>query len=236
MTYLVKRRPMMRRRPQRPGMGDWMDDLLNKVTGQPSGEQQCVDSANQQEAAFDAKVDDLVKNWNPTGFYAPADIRTLVSATMALVTQSQGVLDQVGTSASVDSIIRATDDLTRAGARSLDYLAAATQADQQGITVVNAPGLKKWITNTMGSCGSAVVTANAISCLQPWWVAALAAFQSAFDVTWAAVKGVVGTVAALGAQVLKVAADLPELSTYIEIGAIALGAWWLWNTYGRGRR
>ncbi len=233
MTYLVKRRRPPPRR--RAGMGDLMEDIMDKILGRPSAEQQCVDAANITQASFDSKVDDLVTNWQPTGFYAPADIRSIVSATMALVTQAQSVLDQVGLSGSVDSIIRATDDLSRAGGRSLDYLTAATQADQQGIAVVNAPGLKKWVTNTMGACGSAVVTANTIVCLQPWWLDALASFQSAFDVAWAAVKGIVGTAVAVGGQVLKIAADLPELMTYIEVGALAVGALWLWQKY-RGRR
>jgi len=230
MTYLAKRRVIRHRRPALSGP---LEDFTNKLVGQSSAEQQCVDQANLTEAAFDAKVDDLVQNWQPTGFYAPADIRSLVSATMSLVQQAQAVVDQAAATANAgqDSLLRATDDLARAGSRSLDYLAAATQADQQGNTVVNAPGLKTWVTNTMGTCGSAVVTANAIGCLQPWWVAALAAFQSGFDLAWSAVKGIAGVLASVGVGVLQVAADLSESMVYVKYAALALAGLWLWSKY-----
>jgi len=232
MTYVMRKRPIVRRRAS--PLSDFWDDLQQKMGG-PSPEGTCLDQANQATAPFDAKIDDLVKNWNPTGFYTPEDIRLLVSQAMATVQQGQAAINQAAAepNASQDSVMRATNDLARAGSRSLDYLQAATQADQQGIRVVNAPGLKRWVTDTMASASSAMVTASVIGCITPWWVSALAKFQSVFDKAWSAIKTIVGAALAIGETVLKVANDLPDLYDVLKWGALALGAVWVWENRHR---
>lgn len=231
MTYFVKRRPVIR--PRRKGLAGFFDTPWDYL--EPSKTGQCLDQANQQTAPFDAKIDDLAKNWQPTGFYTPDDIRSLVKQALAVVQQAQATLNQAAAepSASQDSVMRATDDLGRAGSRSLDYLQAATQAEQQGIRVVNAPGLKRWVTDTLGSASSAMVTASVIGCITPWWVGALAAFQSVFDKAWSAIRSVAGAALAIGETVLKVAGDLPELYDTLKWGALALGAYWIWENRHR---
>ncbi len=232
MTYYLppKTRPGLRRYQRRPGLGDSLWDLLS---GAPSAEKQCIDQANAQAAPFDAKIDDLAKNWKPTGFWTSDDVRTLVSGTMATVRQAQAGLDQTaqGLSASQDSIQRATDDLARAGQRALDYLQAANDADAKGLRTINAPGLKRWVTDTLASCSAAMVTSATIACLQPWWVSALAAFQTAFDAIWNVAKQITGAVLAIGETALKIADDLPNLYDILKYGALAAGAYWVWTRY-----
>jgi len=237
MTYLVKTSPRVVVTKRKPALSDWFEDIMNKMSGQPSGEQQCIDAANVTFAPFDAKIADLVQTWTTTGFYLPADIRQGVAATMTTIQQAQAAIDQAAqtSGASQDSIMRATDDLARAGSRSLDYLAAATAADQQGIRTVNAPGFKRWVTDSMAAASSAMVTAQVIGCIQPWWVTALGSFQTAFDSLYALAKQLVGAVLAIGETALKVAAGLPQFSDVILYGGVALGAWYLWNKLG-GRR
>jgi len=125
--------------------------------------------------------------------------------------------------------MRATDDLARAGQRALDYLQAATQADAQGTRVINAVGLKRWVTDSLGAASSAMVTTSVIGCITPWWVGALAAFQSVFDKTWAVVKAVVGTLLHIGEDVLNVASSLDDIYEALKWGALACGAYWLWT-------
>ena len=232
MTYIAPRVALRyrRRRPKSPGLGDWLDDILGRT---PSEESQCLDQANSQVAPFDAKINDLARNWNPTGFYTPDEIRTLVRSTLTTTSQAYDSLMKAAQepNASGDSITRASDDLSRAGQRSMDYLQAATQAEQQGIRLVNAPGFKRWITDTMNAGSSAMVTAAVVACITPWWVGALAAFQTVFDKAWAAVKAVTGAVLAIGETVLKVASDLPELYDTLKWVAVAGGVYWLWLRY-----
>lgn len=234
MTYVMRRRPV-RRRPRSA-----MSGILDTILGLPSGtidlvqqeqDRQCLDQANQLTAGFDAKIDDLVKNWQPTGFYTPDDIRTLVSQTLTAVQSAQATVNQGAAepSAAQDSLMRATDDLGRAGSRSLDYLQAATVAEQQGLRVVNAPGLKRWVTDTLGSASSAVVTVSVIGCMKPWWVDALATFQAAFDKVWAVVKQFVGAVLKLGELTLKVPDALDEMLTILKWSLGIGGAAWVFH-------
>ncbi len=227
MTYAtVTRRRYRRRKPA--GLAGFFDDILDQVSGKGSG--QCIDQANQAMAPMDAKIDDLSRNWNPTGFYTSTDIRDVVSTTLRAVTQAQSLIDQAAAepNASQESVLRATNDLARAGARSLDYLDAARVADQQGLRVINAIGLKRWVTDTLASASSAAVTASVIGCLRPWWVGALAAFQGVFDVAFTVARRLVGAVIAIGETALKVADDLPELYDILKWGLLAGGVYWAW--------
>lgn len=229
MTYLA--RPM-RRYMKRSALSGITDVILGiPGASPPSQTSQCIDQANAATAPFDAKVNDLAQNWQPSGFYTSDDIRSIVGSVMTTIAQGQALIDQAAKepNASQDSVMRATDDLANAGKRSLDYLQAANQADTQGTRVINAVGLKRWVTDSLGSASSAMTTAAVIGCITPWWVGALAAFQSVFDKAWAVVKAVVGTVLQIGEDVLKVASNLDEIYNVLKWGALALGAYWVWT-------
>lgn len=217
---------------RRNGVGDWQGEVVDSFIIK-----ECLDKANQQTAPFDAKIDDLVKNWTPTGFYTPDDIRTIVGQTMATVSRAQAALNQAASepNASQDSVLRATNDMGRAGSRSLDYLQAATDAEQNGIRVVNAPGFKRWVTDTLATASSAMVTAAVISCITPWWVDALAAFQTAFDQAWTVVRRVVGAVLTLGETALKVPDALNEMLTILKWGLGIGGAAYVLNEINKSR-
>jgi hypothetical protein len=232
MTYLVPR-VIRRYRRRSPALSGIWDAVTGAMAGQ-SQESQCIDQANTATAPFDARIDDLAKNWNPTGFYTSADMRTIIGAALSTVQKGQAAIDQAAAepNASQDSVMRATDDLARAGQRSLTYIQAANAADQQGLATLNAPGLKRWVLDTMAAASSALVTAMTIGCLRPWWVDALSAFQAAFDTAWAIVKRVVGAVLAIGETALKVAEDLPEIYDVLKWVAVAGVAYWLWREIG----
>lgn len=237
MTYAkIAHRRYVRRPSARPrGLAGFLDDIMGgPVIGplrSPEGTDTsvCLEQANAAVAPMDAKIDDLIKTWSPTGFYTSEDIRSFVSATMAVLRQGQAALDQAAgePQASQESILRATDDLARFGGRSLDYLQAASAADQQGIRVVNAPGFKRWITDTLASASSALVTATVIGCIRPWWVGALSAFQRAFDAVYAVAKRFVGAVVAIGETALEIVGDLPEIYDLLKYAAVGAGIYWL---------
>lgn len=228
MTYLVKaapRRYLKRRRPSA------LAGLLDPILSGPSPESVCLAQANTATAPFDAKVNDLAQNWQPTGFYTSSDIRSIVGSVMTVIAAAQASVDQAAKepNASQDSVMRATDDLSNAGKKSLDYLQAANQADAQVTRAINAVGLKRWVTDSLGAASSAMVTAAVIGCITPWWVGALAAFQSVFDQAWAVVRAVVGTLLQVGEDVLKVASSLDDIYAVLKWGALAYGAYWLWT-------
>lgn len=231
MTYLARMPP--RRYRRRPALSGLPFDISPDPVIQ-----ECIGKANEVTAPLDAKTLDLATTWQPTGFYTPPEIRQLIGSTMAMIVKAQAVLDQAASSpsASQDSIIRATDDLTNAGKSSLDYLSAANEADQQGLRTINATGLKHWVLTAMGAASSAIGTAAAISCITPWWVDALSAFQAAFDAVWSTAKKIVGAVLAIGETALKVADNLPKVADVITWGVVAGAGYWLWRRFLAPRR
>jgi hypothetical protein len=231
MSYHLTKRPTVPARRRR-SLSDWMSDVTDNMVIK-----ECLDQANQQTAPFDAKIDALVKNWKPTGFYTADDVRTIVGRTLEAVQSAQAAVNQAAAepNASQDSVMRATSDLGRAGQRSLDYLDAAKQAEAQGIRVVNAPGLKRWVTDTLGAASSAMVTAAVIGCTTPWWVGALAWFQTQFDQVWGAVRMIVGAALTVGEAVLQVPDALGDMITILKWGLGIGGAAYLVNEIHRHR-
>lgn len=236
MTYMSTQRRMPRRvrraRPMQGALGSWVDDLFDwkdQASGDPSDTQQCLDVANQQAAPLDAKVYDLAQNWQPTGNYLPADILTAVSSVMPLVVQAQSALDQAmaeGTSAQ-DAIGQARALLFTQGSRAVDYTDAAKQALTQGADAVAAPDFKQWVLSTMQAASGGMVAASVSSCMRPWWLTAIAVFQSAFDKAWAVVRAIAGVIVDVGKTVVKVAAALPDLAELAMWAAIVGGAYYL---------
>lgn len=236
MTYLVRRSPPARYRKRARSALSGITDLIGAIgvatgTAAPSATSQCIDQANAATAPFDAKVNDLAQNWQPTGFYTSDDIRSIVSSVMTTIAQAQALVDQAAKepNASQDSVMRATDDLANAGKKSLDYLQAANQADAQGTRAINAVGLKRWVTDSLGAASNAMATAMVIGCITPWWVGALAAFQTVFDKAWGVVRAVVGTALQIGEDALTVASSLDDIYNVLKWGALAFGAYWLWT-------
>lgn len=246
MTYTRQQKPSALRRyrrPPRPALAGWLDDVLTfispgaqvLVSSTSPDTQDCLAAANQAVAPLDAKIAEIAKTWSPTGFYTSSDLRDVVASTMKVVQRAQATVDLAASepNASQDSIIRASDDLIRAGQRSLVYLQAATTADQQGTRSINAPGLKRWVTDSMAAASSAMVTASVIGCITPWWVGALAALQTAMDAVLVVTKRVVGVALAVGETALKIADDLPALYDILKWAALGLGGYWLWVHYLR---
>jgi flagellar biosynthesis regulator FlaF len=237
MSYLRKAPP--RRYVRRRSLGDDIYDPVSGVliyqddtqSAPPSVIGGCLNQANDATAPFDARVNDLAQNWQPTGFYTASDIRSIVSSVMATISQAQALVDQAAKepNASQDSVMQATDDLSNAGKKSIDYLQAANQADAQGTRAINAVGLKRWVTDSLGAASNAMATALVIGCITPWWVGALAAFQSAFDKAWTLVRAVAGTVLQIGEDALTVVDHLQDIYNVLKWGALALGAYWLWT-------
>lgn len=229
MTYMVRARPRYRR--AKP-LSDWFDDITAKLGG--SQESQCIAAGNAQVAELDAKTNDLARNWNPTGFYTPDEMSQVINANLDLIHKAQSAVDQsaAAPNALQESIIRATNDLGRAGQRSLDYIEAVKQAQQQGTLTINAPGFKRWVTDTMGAASSAIVTAATVACLEPWWAVALSAFQGAFDTVWSIAKAVGNVLVHVGEDIITVADNLDTIYTVVKYGALAFGVWWVWTNWG----
>ena len=228
MTYIAKRARVRMAPRRKSGMGGWIDDLAQQAGISPSENSVCLDQANAAAAPIEAKVDDLDRNWNPTGFYTVADLRQVVSSTLSVVQQGYAALTQAATQVQSDSLNEANAELSKAG-NSIDYLNAARDAEAKGISTINAPGLKRWAVSTLRSAADAIVAGAMVTCLEPWWLSALSSFQTAFDVAWGVIKQIAGAVLKVGEVVLKVPDLLDDVVTYAKWALLLGGALFMFS-------
>jgi hypothetical protein len=244
MTYMTITSPRLRRRYGKRqtalsgGVFSVADMLANAFDTSDKEIAACLASANATVADLDARVNDLAKNWNPTGFYTPAQVNEIVNNAMAVISNARGAVSKAGSQAglapsAITQLKQSQDDMDRAQQRSLDYLGAATAAQKSGSTV-DAPGLKTWVTNTLNAASSAFVTAHVVSCELPWWVSVAASFLGVLVTVINALKKIVGVAVSAGVGLVKVAADaaesLPMIWTIVKWGGLAaLGVFAVWK-------
>ncbi len=238
MTYMIR----ARRQPRHAGMSGLVDDMIDQYSTPVPGagidptvvlEARCVTKAVADGRGFKSKIDNLDATWNPTGFYPPDDVRAVISSTMELEAHGRAAIDKVQSEAHVrtDLLNRARDALDRAGARAIDYIDAAREADSKSIRLVNAPGLKQWVIDTMNAASAALIVGQAVDCLKPWWLSALEAYQEAFDVAIAHVVSVAGSVLAVGENAVKVAFSLLEHLNLLIIAGLGVGGYLIWKKH-----
>ncbi len=236
MTYMIR----ARRQPRHAGMSGLVDDMIDQYSAgtQIPGidptvvlEAQCVTKAVAAGQGFKSKIDNLDATWNPTGFYPPDDVRSVIGSTMELEALGRAAIDKVQIEVHVrtDLLNRARDGLDRAGARAIDYLDAAREADSKSIRLVNAPGLKQWVIDTMNAASAALIVGQAVDCLKPWWLSALEAYQEAFDVAITHVVSVAGSVLAVGENAVKVAFSLLEHLNLLILAGLGVGGYLIWK-------
>jgi hypothetical protein len=226
MTYVPKTHALTRRAQTRPAMGG-VADVMKTLFPEKDVGVACVNQAQPTVAGLDAKIKDLAANWNPTGFYSPDQVRTIVqqvlnttsSARAALESQMSGNL----ASSARSNVMQSIADLGKAGQRSLDYLNVA----RLGKTV-DAPGLKQWVLNSMNAASSGMVTAYVVDCEKPAIFNVMMSFVAVMTVAYNIIKKIAGIVLAAGEAAVEIAKDIAEsaFSIYkiVKYGAIAAAA------------
>ena len=205
------------------------------------GDTVCLNRANAspQVKKIDGVVDDLTKNWNPTGYYSAADIlrvidlldNELVASGVAIT----GAPSSTGDSATVKALaISDGKRLVRDGAE--PYRAAAVAAQASG-AAVNAPRFKHYCLMSLNAISQVYVTATVLQCRQTWlekWLDR--AYQVVVFIGNVLAK-IGGIIVAAGQAVLDAAAagvgavkTLVKILPYIAVGLV------IWVGYSWIRR
>lgn len=224
MTYLVRR--STRRRPA--PMSGFFDLFVGSAGGTNLFEQiekkeelGCLKDANSTPAVqdIDAKTLDLAKNWNPTGYYTAADIQAVYTSTMDAITKGRAALITavMSTSDAQGVVAEATGKLVKAAERGALYPQAIAAAHG---AVINAPGLKQWVLDSLLDVSNAFVTVAVLFCRSTW----LDTAAGIISAVWGVVKRIVGIALKIGDTVLKVADDVLNLYSVLKWGALGVGA------------
>jgi hypothetical protein len=240
MSYETK--PALRRnhgmarmvRAAPPSLGIWpLDQIAEFVVGSSSGEQiECKDKANVAVAPIDARIMDLSKNWNPSGYYTPAQMSEIVNQTLIAIHSAGDHLRAAPTATSdaQQMINDAASKLARRGTESLAYTRAHQSATSQGIKIVDAPGLRRWVISSLGDVSFAHTIAYVQECAKPGLAGAIIAYQKVFDGVADTIKAIVGVaidvVKALGKLMYHLPDTLSTAYTYLKWAAIIGGGVW----------
>lgn len=215
------------------GLGDLLDDVKRWAN---TGELACLNAAttSPQVTQIDAMTMELAKNWNPTGFYSPADLSTVTQQINGLIGQARVAVSAApqSTSDAQQVILQAIANLDKSSANLALYTAAIATARANGTTAINAPGLKTWVTNSLVDISQAFTTVAVLECRMTWLDTAVAIFTTAYNV----LKRIVGLVIKAADTVLKVADDVLGLYDVLKWGAIGVGALYAIQWLGKMRR
>lgn len=207
--------------------------LCNVPTTAVSSAKACVDKANasSQVASIDAQVNTLAANWKPTGYYTPAEIKSLldVLATEAEAAGAALAAAPRSTSDAEDQIAQAFDDLTRKYKdRAYAYQDALAEAARTGAQVIDGPAVKDWVLSSMRAISDAYVVATVMSCMQTWIEKWLDRAYKAAVAIGAVAYRVVGVAVKVGQAVVKaadragsLAAAVIEYGPYAAVGIAA---------------
>jgi len=231
MTYLNRRRPV--RPVQRNALGGVFDVFEQLFTGQLPGDSEiknafCPQGADAFVAQMDATIADTDRRWNPTGFYTPDQIATIVNAGLSFIGPTTEALENdLRGVFGVDVPQPAYDNLQRKLIEVQPFIRAANEARTKGIRVVNAPGMKAWIMDTM-KAGRQLAREVALeqcrrSTLANGTRVAEVGIRALHDV----VIAIVGVVAAAGETVLDAATGIFALLKHAKWIALAGGAGYL---------
>lgn len=207
------------------------------ATLQRSKEVQCLNEANAspQVQRVDALTRDLAKNWNPTGFYHPDDVANLVSKILGENAKARVVLASAAYSTSDAGTVinQGFAYLKRNDERARLYSNAVAAARANSIPIINAPGLKTWVLQSLVNISQAYVTTYALDCRTTWLDTVGEVAEGIVGVA----KRIGGVAAAAGDTILQAAEDVwslyPAMKWLALAGVLTVGGIFAWGSLRR---
>ncbi len=152
-------------------------------------------------ASFQAKIDDLKQNWNPTGVYTCGDINAIVGKVMDMANAQHNAVIAYQSSYDTSFLDSVGDQFSSIGKQAVNYLSACNAhyeganqvAAKSASTTVGAPGLKDWVTSAMSSMLEGMNALGLAACTRPFFLDALNSFDSAISSLWGIAKSVAGS-------------------------------------------
>lgn len=225
MTYLMQSTPTTRRQsPMVRRYGRRSGRALHGLALGGASSDECRARAEADEGPLFARAQDLAKNWNPTGFYTPEEVEKVLKATYAVLNQVSDILDKADKeipqrdwggdeSGQTHVIGLKRADVIAQFKEAEKFQQAWLQAKDQHIDLLDMPGLKRWVVNSMLVAANCVYAASYVLCITPWWMGVLktmaAFFEDAIDIA----KSIGGALKKVGQTVLKVPDTLSTLFT-----------------------
>lgn len=205
-------------------------DTINYATGGggAGSDAQCAGARDRASAKLDADSNELTLNWKPTGFYQTSDMRKVLIQTLDMLGEASKAVDRA---ASGELTYKPTLRMaqSRVAAKMHDSLAFSTAlgvAAQRGIRVIDSPGFKRWVVNSMNAASVAYGHIAYMACIKP---ALVSLVEKAYTISRTLVsiaKTMVRIAIAAGEQILKVPDTLETVWKVTKWGGLAYLAYW----------
>ncbi len=250
MGYLVKRQQQR----ARTGMSGWTDNetligIGQVVVGLGGGQtlisvlqdsarlqnETCLSTASSQPSikALDDQIMQLAKEWRPSGYYTIDQVQRIVASVVPFAAAAMVSLGAAPhtTSNAATMVKERMGKLVARTDESKIYIAACAEAKRMGADVVDSPGLRRWVMNSLQDVSAAMVTTYVLNC-NTTFIDTLASWLGALgDFLLSLAKIVVKA----GQLVLKVPDAIAQMWTAIKYGALAGGAYFVYAKFLKPR-
>lgn len=190
--------------------------------------------------AMVARIDELERTWNPTGFYKPDDMFDVLAAVVALGGQASSAATSffAGNSSprSKSEVRKAFDGYWAVAKRAIDYT-EASRAAKAANKPIAAPGFKRWVIDDMRAAATLLRTLENAECFDSVVVSGVVSIAKACIAVADTAKRAGKTALAVAGGVVKmvertgdIAAFLLKWTPYIALG---VGGYIAYNKYAR---
>lgn len=207
-----------------PELAGW----LRKTDPDVSRDLECLAAANTGAYVrqMDANRTDLVKHWQPSGLYTVEQVSAIINSTFAMLQYCIKYVDKAMNEPLAQGdrdalqMMRTNAQIRMGGAKDgMKWVNAKNAAIQQGVTLIDAPGLKRWVTASMLDASQCIVGVDYVLCKRPWFVGAMAGFMAIFNAVYSVCRAIVGVaidVAKAAGQAILYVPD--ALATALKVG------------------
>jgi hypothetical protein len=213
----------------------------------------CSAQAHAQEDQFQAALNQMMASWgNNTGLYAMGDVQPVMQTTYQFIAKAQQLLDthratygDTGPDFVVQALDQAQSNLFTDARTGLEFQQEWAAAQSAGATVFNAPGMKQWVADAMIDAGRAAFAATYTTCTAPSGAATIIAILRDLITFGNAILSAIEKAVTIAANMVITGAEIVYKTTVGTLGMVAavvhylpwiaggVGAWWLWQKYGK---
>jgi hypothetical protein len=214
-------------------MASWLENVFAKGEyGIPQGVlDACPPSAATR--TMKSRVDELDRNWQPTGYYAWQEMADLLAAAVEMSSKASTAANQAFGDNPTSFLREAATEYAEVSRKaSEDYLPIWKRA-QATNAAINAPGFKRWVLDLLRAAHKLMRVSEVSVCAKPWWVGAIQGFMYYFGKVIDIALTIGRVVVKAGQAVVNAADTVFGLFPVIKWGALGIGTLFLavfvWN-------
>lgn len=220
--------------------GGLFSDVVNVLSGGVSStlfgaggpsDEACLARAKAATASLDAETNRLAATWRPPDTFSVDEVIRLRDATFAYLKGASAAIDasiKRGAAADARTFLYGRLDLIyKKMNASLEYTNAIKEAQAKNIRVIEAPGLRRWVLESMTTTSNGYTAVAYFECIKPFIVSMFQAAAAACMKLAAVVRTVVGVVVEVGEAVLAIPDTVSKIWTWTKWGALGVAAYYL---------